>query len=152
MYGTLLWIHSNLRWLVLLSGIIAIAYAWTGVATGRPWTARARALIATFVGLMDLQFLVGAVLYIFFSPVTRAAFANMRGAMSNPHLRFFTVEHGPPLLIAVALVHIGSVRSRRAPTDKLRYRRFAIWATVAFGLMFASIPWPWLDIGRPLLR
>jgi hypothetical protein len=152
MYATLLFLHSWLRWLVLIAGIVAILYSWTGFFSGRAFGARARAITKTFVGLLDLQLLVGLLLYTVFSPVTHAAFANMRVAMREPNLRFFTVEHGPSMLLVVLFAHIGSVRARRAASDKLRYRRFGTWAVVAFALMFFAIPWPWLDVARPLLR
>jgi len=152
MYGTLLWVHSNWRWVVMLTGLLAIGNAWYGWLSARPWTTRSRVLNTVFVSALDLQFLVGVLLYVVFSPIAHAAFADMRAAMSNPQLRFFAVEHGPPMLIAVVLVHVGSARARRAPDDRQRHRRFAIWAGVGAVLMFLAIPWPWLDVARPLFR
>jgi hypothetical protein len=152
MYATLLFLHSWLRWLVLIVGIAVLLYTWTGFFSGRAFGARARAITKVFVGVLDVQLLVGLVLYAVYSPLTHAAFANMRFAMKEPSLRFWTVEHGPPMLLAVVLAHVGSVRARRAPTDKLRYRRFGTWALAAFVLMFFATPWPWLDVGRPLIR
>jgi hypothetical protein len=55
-------------------------------------------------------------------------------------------------VLVLVLLHDGSVRARRAATDVVRYRRTASWFTVAFVLMLAAVPWPWLDIGRPLFR
>lgn len=152
MYATLLWLHSNFRWIVLLTAVLAIGDAWLGVITRRAWTPISRVLGLALVSAIDLQFVVGLTIYTLLSPITHAAFANMREAMHNAQLRFFTVEHAGSMLVVVALVHIGNVHARRAKTDVQRYRRFAIWTSVAAILMFLAIPWPWLDVGRPLGR
>jgi hypothetical protein len=152
MYGITLWLHSNWRWVVVITGLLAIGHAWAGVLGKRPYTPMARRLAVLFVSALDLQFVVGVALYAFLSPISHAAFGDMRAAMKSAPLRFFAVEHVATMLIAVALVHIGNARARRAPTDAQRYRRFAIWTSVAAVLLFLAIPWPWLDVGRPLFR
>ena len=152
MYVTLLWIHSWWRWVVLLTAVVALVHACVGLFGRRSFTPRSRTPGALFVGALDLQLLVGLILYVFVSPLTSAAFADMGGAMRNPELRFWAVEHGPSMLLVVALAHIGSVRARRAATDALRYRRLVTWFGIACVLMLAAHPWPWLDIGRPLVR
>jgi hypothetical protein len=143
LYPNILVAHNILRWLVLAFGLVALvktAANWrragTGVpATVRPWT-------AIFVGTLDLQFLLGLILYLVESPVTRAAFENMPAAMKDHELRFFTVEHTTYMLIALIAGHIGSVLARRA-----RYRGATIGFGIALLVMLAGIPW-W----RPLLR
>jgi vacuolar-type H+-ATPase subunit I/STV1 len=51
--------HSGLRYLVLLSGIVALAYFVSGAATKRPVDKGVRILGAIFTGLLDLQVLLG---------------------------------------------------------------------------------------------
>lgn len=51
--------HSGLRYLVLLVGVLAIAYFAVGLATKRPFDKGGRILGASFVGLMHLQVLLG---------------------------------------------------------------------------------------------
>lgn len=152
MYATLLWFHSGWRWVILIAGLVAVVHAWTGLLRRRPWTDRSRLPGRLFVGALDVQFLVGLALYFFFSPLTRAAFSNMRATMRDPNLRFWAVEHITAMLVVVVLAHVGSMRARRATSDALRYRRFAVWASVALLLLFLGIPWPWLDVARPLYR
>lgn len=152
MYSSVLWLHSYWRWVVLLTGVTALARAAAGLASGWPWTPRARAAQAAFVGSLDLQLLLGLVLYLFLSPFTRSAFANLGAAMTNPHTRFWAVEHAPVQLLAVALAHVGSVRTKRAASDKQRHRRATLYFALVLALIAAAIPWPGLDIARPLLR
>jgi hypothetical protein len=152
MYATLLWFHSNWRWLVLAAGLVAVVHAWVGVLGKRAWSSRSALPGRLFVAALDLQLLAGLALYCFYSPLTHAAFANMRAAMREPNLRFWAVEHGPWMLLVVVLAHVGSVRGRRASSDSKRYLRFGVWYSLVLGLMFFGIPWPWLDVARPLLR
>ena len=132
--------------------VAALVHASIGLFGRRPFTKRSRTLTAAYVGALDLQFLMGAILYLFVSPLTSAAFVDLGTAMRNPPLRFWAVEHGPSMLLVVTLAHVGSVRARKATADALRYRRLLTWFGVSFVLMLAAIPWPWLDIGRPLFR
>ncbi|MET0343940.1 MAG: hypothetical protein ABW252_23195 [Polyangiales bacterium] len=151
MYSTLLWIHSWWRWAIVIAVALALFEAWSGWLGGRHHGKRSRILNAAAVGTMDLQLLVGAVLY-FISPLTSTAFANMGAAMKNPPLRFFTVEHGPTMVLVLVLMHLGSARAKRGATDTARHRTAAIWFTVATVLMLLAVPWPSYDVGRPLFR
>lgn len=54
--------HSGLRYLVLLAGVIAIVYFLAGLATKKPAGKPARILGSIYVGLVDLQVLLGLVL------------------------------------------------------------------------------------------
>lgn len=56
---TLFYAHSGLRYLVLLVGVAALVYFAIGLITKRPVTKTVRILGSTFVGLLDLQALLG---------------------------------------------------------------------------------------------
>jgi hypothetical protein len=51
--------HSGLRFLVLLSGVIAAAVLLWGWSAGRPLAGQSRAATAVFMGTLDLQILLG---------------------------------------------------------------------------------------------
>lgn len=51
--------HSGLRFLVLLAAAVAMAYSAYGLASKRPFDKAGRVLGAIFVGLLDLQILLG---------------------------------------------------------------------------------------------
>jgi len=152
MYSSVLWLHSYWRWVVVLAGVSALARSAAGWAFGWPWTPRARAALLACVGSLDLQLLLGLTLYLFLSPFTLSAFADLGAAMKNPHTRFWAVEHAPVQLLAVALAHVGSIRVKRAASDRQRHRRGAIFVAIVLVLIAAAIPWPGLDIARPLFR
>jgi hypothetical protein len=152
MYPTVLWLHSYWRWVVLLAGANALARATLGGTRGWPWTRRAQHLHTLFVASLDLQLLLGLILYVYASPSTQAAFADLDQVMKNPHYRFWTVEHGPVQLLAVVVAHIGKHRVKRAASDHQRHRRCSIFTGIAIVLILAAIPWPGLDVARPLFR
>jgi hypothetical protein len=56
--------HSGLRYLVLLVGLVALAYFVWGLATRRAAGRGVRALGAAFGGLLDLQVLLGLVMLV----------------------------------------------------------------------------------------
>ncbi|QSQ24096.1 hypothetical protein JY651_03720 [Pyxidicoccus parkwayensis] len=51
--------HSGLRYLVLLAGVLALAYFAFGLATKRPFDKGGRILGSAFAGLLHLQVLLG---------------------------------------------------------------------------------------------
>jgi hypothetical protein len=144
-------LHSWLRWLVLMTGVVAFARAAAGASGRKPWKPADDRAGFWFVTALDAQVLLGLILYAFLSPITHAAFGDFGAAMKNPGLRFWAVEHVFGMLIGVALAHIGRVRARK--TDSLRRHKVAaIFFGLALAVILASIPWPGTPNGRPLLR
>ena len=152
MYGVILIIHSLIRWLVLLAGIVTVVRAITGWRTGRPWTLADDRAGARFMMAFDLQMVLGLLLYFFLSPITKAAMQDFGGAMANSGLRFWAVEHIFGMLVAMILAHVGRARVRRLTNDSRKHKVAAIFFTLALLTILASIPWPGTVAGRPLLR
>jgi hypothetical protein len=150
MYSATLLVHSLLRWVVLGAGLAA---AGRGIAgwSGRPWTAADARAGLIFIIAVDIQLLIGLLLYVVLSPNVGLAIQNPAAAMRDPMLRFFFVEHMVGMLIAVVLAHVGRARSKGASrTDASRHRSAAIFFGLALLIMLASIPWPFMPAGRPL--
>lgn len=100
MYTGLLHTHNLFRWLVLIALLAAIVLAIAGWSGRKNWTKKDNiaGLLATI--FVDVQLLIGLILYFFVSPITKSALADFGGAMKNPDLRFYAVEH--VLLMVVA--------------------------------------------------
>jgi len=151
MYSAVLIAHSWLRWAVVLAGLAAVLRHVAGASRHSTWTPSDDRAGFWFVMALDLQIVFGLVLYFFLSPYTRQAMSNFGGAMKDPVLRFWAVEHAFGVIIGVALAHVGRVRARS--TDSLRRHRVAaIFFGLALIAILASIPWPGSLHGRPLLR
>lgn len=141
MYGVILLVHSWLRWAVLAAGIAAVVRGGSRDATAGKW----------FTILLDVQFLLGLLLYFVLSPLTRIALGDFGGAMKSSQLRFFAIEHVFGMAIALALAHVGRKRVARA-TPERRARVAMVFYGLALLAILASIPWPGLPAGRPLFR
>jgi hypothetical protein len=153
MYSSALWLHSWLRWAVLVAGAFAWVRAVRGYSGKRSWLPIDELWGFTFSILLDVQFVVGLILYIFLSPITKIGFQNLAAAMRIDTVRFFTVEHITGMLIAIGLVHMGRLKIRKA-TDATRKHRIAlIYFGLAMLVMVAAIPWPILtSVSRPLFH
>jgi uncharacterized membrane protein YozB (DUF420 family) len=151
-YAPMLFIHSWLRWIVLLLGALAVGRALNGVRTRRPFTPIDDAAARRFIMVLDIQLLAGLVLYLWASPFTTEAFGDMAGTMRNAPLRFFVVEHPVGMVVALALGHIGRARLKKAADSAARHRTALIFFGLSVLVMLLTIPWPALPAGRPLFR
>ena len=147
MYPIVLSLHNLLRWVVLAAAIVAVLRALAGWLGRKPWTPASAGPGRLFTITLDVQFLVGILLYGVLSPVTRAAFADMGGAMAQRDIRFFVAEHAVAMVLALAVAHMGKALAPKAATDAGRYRRATLWYGAALLLIVGGMPW-W----RPLLR
>lgn len=150
MYPTILLLHSWLRWAVLIAGLIVVFRALTRAR--RPWTPADGRTVSIFSIALDIQILLGVLLYFVLSPLTRRALDDFGAAMRTSSIRFWAVEHVFGMVVAVALVHIGRSRIRKAPTDEKRHRLALIFFGLALIAILAAIPWPGLPNERPLFR
>jgi len=152
MYDFVLFAHSWLRWLVLLAGVAAVARAVSGVNTRRPWTPLDDRSGMWFTAALDLQMLIGLVLYAFLSPVTQSAFVDMAAAMRAAPVRFFVVEHPVGMIVSIALAHVGRVRIRKASDSESRHKRALVFFGLALLVLLLSMPWPIGPGARSLFR
>jgi hypothetical protein len=152
MYEVLLTLHNLLRWLVVIVVALAAVRGLAGLRGGRPFAAADQKLeLFGMIGL-DIQLLIGLLLYLFFSPLADAALSSLGTAMKNGELRYWGVEHAIMMLAAVVCVHLGRLKSKRAQGDAARYKAVAVYYGIAILVMLAAMPWPFrADIGRPLL-
>ncbi len=148
MYAVLLTFHSILRWLVIITGIVAAVRAWRASSSTITATASSEGLV--FTVLFDIQFLFGLLLYFVASPITTAALHHFADAMSNDVVRFWVVEHPFGMIVALALAHIGRATSRRAQSPP-RQRRAATYFTLAVLVVVITTPWPFMPYGRSLI-
>ncbi len=152
LYVVALFAHSYLCWILILVAAGLIIRSLNGWLSGRLWMPIDETLHKAVLGLTDLQFLIGVSLYVGLSPVARAFWSNPGTAMKLAPLRFFGVEHVFSMLIAIAVLHVGRARSKRALDVRLRQRVVFVSLVAAFVLFLVSTPWPFLPYGRPLLR
>jgi hypothetical protein len=137
-----------MRWIIILLAIYALVRIFMGVFGKREFTETDRKALTFYSIGMDIQLLLGLLLYFFLSPITTAAFGNFGATMSNSAIRFFAVEHILLMIVAVVLAHVASIMARRATSSASKFNRAAIWLTLSVLAVLAGIPWT----QAPLLR
>jgi hypothetical protein len=108
--------HSGWRWVVILVGVIVILKMLIGWLTQGQWSSLDRRLGLALTAVLDIQFLLGLILWIMLQGWTGAD-----GALRS-------WEHPITMLLATSIAHAGWARARRATADVDKYRT----ATLAF--------------------
>jgi hypothetical protein len=152
MYSSALWLHSWLRWAVLLTGLVAWFRAISGKTARRPWTPQDELWGLLLTISVDLQMLVGLVLYAVLSPITKIGVRNLAAAMQIGVARFFTVEHLAGMIVGIALVHVARAKIRKTADAQRKHWLAMVLFGIALVVMIISIPWPGLPVARPLFR
>ena len=115
----LFYAHSGLRYLVLALGVAAVVYFALAAARGRPDSRVDRILMASYVGLLDLQLLLGVALV-----VTGTFYPALIGHLAT-------------MLLAVVVAHGASVLSRK-PGSPGRGHRIRLAGIAASLLLIAA--------------
>jgi hypothetical protein len=152
MYSVLLTLHSLVRWLVLISLLVAIFRAYQGWLGNKPFTRFDNTSRIVAVIIAHIQLVLGISLYCI-SPVVRYFLNYFKVAVHERQIRFFGMEHITMMLIAVVLITIGSAKAKKQATDKTRFKTLATWFTIALVIILASIPWQFSPLtSRPYFR
>ena len=150
MYDIVLTLHSLLRSVVILFGLWAVAMA-AAAASRRSWTPGEARPGLLFTIALDVQLLLGVLLYFVMSPITRTAIEDFGAAMRTGGLRFWAVEHPALMLVAVVLAHVGRSATRYAGSDRAGARA-RLWFGLAVVALVLATPWPFMPNGRPWFR
>jgi hypothetical protein len=153
MYPLFLTLHSFVRWAVVILGVIVIVRAIMGLAGKRDWLAADGRFVSFFTMSMNIQFVLGLILYIFLSPTVQRAMTDFGGAMGDRIARFWLVEHMTMMIVALALTHVGAARVRKAAAAVGKHRNALIFIGLSMLAIFLAIPWPGTGADpRPLFR
>ena len=150
-YALLRVAHSYWRWAVLITAVIVFLRAATGAYKQRDWTGADGRATRLFSTVLDIQFMVGSILYFGFSPFFSAVYHTFSESMRDAGARFFGIEHQVAMLIATVVAHAGMDRAKRAP-GPARHRAMVMTMIVFFAIVLWAIPWPSRPYGRPLFR
>ena len=132
-------IHSLLRYAVLGAVALAGLAALRGYIAKSPilsWE-RGAAIIAMI--LCHVQLVIGLLLY-----VTRFGSFEERFGKGSDLLRFWKMEHIGTMILAVALITIGRILSKKTNVESSKQLRIAVFYLIGLLLMFAMIPWPFM--------
>lgn len=125
--------HSGLRWLVLLFLLLAIIKSFSGWFGKKPFKKSDNLVAILLLSFTHIQALIGLGLY--FINGWAIVFGNMSFAMKDPTARFWSLEHLIVMLLSVALITIGRVKSKKATTDVAKHSKGAMFYTAALLLI-----------------
>ena len=151
LYSTVLGVHSWMRWMTLALGICATVNAFLDPKTPSPKPPGHR-WDSFLMAAVDLQVLLGLILYFGLSPFTKIAMLDIGAALKNPALRFWGITHILMMFGASGFVRAGRVLALSAVSPEARRTRRTLCFALALATMLAAIPWPGLANGRPLFR
>lgn len=142
MYTGLTHAHSLLRWLALIAIVVALFNAFSGLSQKRNFEGRDNRWSLLTLIFFHLQLVVGLLLYF------TQGWHKMIGEMSDRIIRFYSVEHLAAMLVAIALVTVGRVSSKRADSDRKKHRRHLVYFGIALLIVLVNIPWPFTEAGQ----
>jgi len=152
MYEVILFIHSWNRRLILVIGIAAIFFAYNGWKSKRIFSPLDNLLGTTFMGALHLQLLFGLLLYFVYSPKTTYALSHFAEAMKNDRLRYFAIEHGSIMILAIGLAQFGRVLVHKTHDPKQKHKRTFIYFSIALLMILLMVPFGNSRQGMPLFR
>ncbi len=142
-YSIFKYLHSGLRFLVLILILLAIIQAVIGWMGKKPYTEGNRKINLFAMISAHTQLLIGIVLY-FLSPYVKDL---SKATMQDNDARYWTVEHWSMMLFAIILITVGHARSKRITLPEGKHRVIAIYYLLAVVVILAAI----VQSHRPLL-
>lgn len=121
--------HSGLRYLVLLAGVLSLGYSLLAALRRQPWDRPGRIFLSSFVGLMDLQVVIGLIL----------VFVRVFYPMLWGHLLM--------MVLAAVVGHVVLAMNKRRPAERQSHALAATGSGLALLLIIGGI----LAIGRSIL-
>jgi len=132
--GFLLSFHSIWRWVLLVAAVLVVVKSLTGWLGRRAWTSLDDRLGLAYVVTVDVQVLVGLIIWLFGAVGLRT----LTQAMGNPGLRFLVLEHPILMLISMAFAHVGRGRSKRLLDPVAKHRSAFVFYSLSL-LFLAAI-------------
>lgn len=152
MYDTVLLIHSWVRWAVLICAVLAVGGALMNLMQRKPWNAGNDRAALFFTITADIQLLLGVLLFVV-GPAWISMFLEAPGkAMGNDLVRYWSIEHGFGMIVAIALAHVGKVLVRKKTDGMAKNKTALIWFGISLVIMLITIPWGFNPDHRPLFR
>lgn len=141
MYTFLIFIHSWLRWILLILGLIVIIKSYIGWFGDKKYLKSDNTMSLILVSLFHIQLILGLLLYFIYSPIVKSAFQDFGMSMKDSQLRYWAVEHIFIMLFSIVIAQIGRMRIKKAHSAINKHRNSAIYFTLAFILILSRIPW-----------
>jgi hypothetical protein len=142
MYQGILYLHSIVRYFILIMLIVVIVQSLLGIVNKKQYGAVDNRLGLFLFILTHTQLLIGIILY-FVSPAVQFSGAAMKEAST----RYWLVEHNTAMIIAIVLISVARISSKKMNSDADKHKRMFILNTIALAIILVTI---WLS-GRGIV-
>lgn len=144
--------HSFLRWIVLILALLTIIKSFSGMSSKKAFTAADKKMPLFFMISMDIQLLLGLILYFTGAwGIKNIQNQGMGEVMKDAAGRFFAIEHTVGMLLAIIFAHVAYAFAKKPIEDTAKFKKIFIFSLLSLVAILASIPWPFRElIGRPL--
>lgn len=119
--GTLITIHGELRWLVVLAAVVVIIKFLIGWLGKREYASIDRTLLLVFTIMLDINVLLGLIILFF------------GGGFTGPRL-----EHATTMILAAIAAHMTAIW-RRSTDSSLKYRNQLLMVLLAVSLVIFGV-------------
>jgi len=134
LYNTALFLHSLVRYFVLILLLIVIVRSFTGWQGKKEFTGADNKFSLFLLITTHIQFLLGLILY-FISPLVIFSGAAMKEAIA----RYWLVEHISIMLIVVVLITVGRSTSKRLADSTAKHKRLFVLNAIALVIILLAI-------------
>ncbi len=134
MYTALHHSHILLRYFVLIMLVVVIAMSLIGLIKKKPFGRLIDKFSLYLLIFTHLQLVVGLILY-FVSPLVKFNSETMKDHTT----RYWTVEHVVGMLVAIALITVARISSKKLNQDSAKHMRLLVMNIVALVLIVSII-------------
>lgn len=146
MYTGFTHMHSVIRYALVVLILIAIVLALKAFRKNEGLKPEAFKIVKLSFILTHVQLLLGLALF-FISPKVQQVLNDSSLLSVNKELTFYSLQHPLQMLIAIAIITIGYIKAKKLTGLKQSQTLFVYWS-IAYLMIFISIPWPFLkDFG-----
>jgi hypothetical protein len=134
-------LHSLVRYLVLISVAVAAFIAWRGLLLKLPILVWERMITIFAMIICHVQLVIGLILYM-------VRYEYIDEVMTGTYQRYWKYEHLTTMVLAITLVTLGRMLSKRAKLEGSKQMLIAVFFTAGLLLMLWAIPWPFTAMGE----
>jgi hypothetical protein len=148
----LVYLHSILRWVILILLLWSIARSYSGWKSHRAFLASDRKIWLATLIFSHLTLLLG-LFQVFFGRfgIFTSSLPQGTQLMKDRFYRFYWIEHPVMMILAIVLITLGYGMAKKPIGDDLKYKKAFRFFLIALLLILAAIPWPFFSvIGRSL--
>lgn len=150
MYQFFLFLHSWLRWVVIILMLTTLIISFINIKNNEIKNSH-RKFFGLYRTMFGIEVLIGLILYFFVSPITTYFLYESPGEIiNNPVALLYTLKHPLTMILAFLVCRAGQVRAEKS--ESRYYKVWFICTLIVIFLLFLAIPWPFFDNGRPMIR